>query len=332
MATTIKAIAAKAGYSQATVSRLLNNDQTLSVTAETKNKILKVANELGYWQREKKTPIKLPLALLYRVNGAEHIQDEYFAYLKKALENVIKERKLELTTFTSIKGLIAKADLYQGFLGVGTAEITEKDLQNLHQVLANGVFIDINPAPQLFDSVQPNLGLAVEDALDRLTQKGYQRIAFIGAESFNLDGASQRDIREIRFRETARLKNIKEAKVFAQGIVSVKNGYRLCQKMLQECKDNLPEALIVSSDTLSVGVLQALNEADVKVPQDIAIISINNNDVSQYMSPPLTTYNIDQTEMGKLALDMLLGRIRDPHRPNLHLEMNTNLIVRKSFS
>ena len=48
--TTIKEIALESGYSPATVSRLLNNDPNLSITADTKNKILEIANRLGYWE------------------------------------------------------------------------------------------------------------------------------------------------------------------------------------------------------------------------------------------------------------------------------------------
>ena len=57
---------------------------------------------------------------------------------------------------------------------------------------------------------------------------------------------------------------------------------------------DLPDAFIVASDALAIGVLQAFNEAGIRLPQDTAIISINNIEVSQYVSPPLTTYSIDQ--------------------------------------
>lgn len=79
--TTIKEIAAKSGFSPATVSRLLNNDSRLSVTPETKSKILKVANELGYFKkRNNVSDLKPEIALLYRVNGKEQLQDEYFSF------------------------------------------------------------------------------------------------------------------------------------------------------------------------------------------------------------------------------------------------------------
>lgn len=58
---TIKKIAEESGYSPATVSRLLNNDPNLSITADTKNKILEIANKLGYWKdhQERKFVLRL---------------------------------------------------------------------------------------------------------------------------------------------------------------------------------------------------------------------------------------------------------------------------------
>ena len=88
---TIKEIAAKAGFSPATVSRLLNNDPELSITPTTRNKIMKVANELGYWNNQKKRrqqPIRPNIALLYRVSGEEQLQDEYFAFLRNEIHGI----------------------------------------------------------------------------------------------------------------------------------------------------------------------------------------------------------------------------------------------------
>ena len=76
--TTIKEIAQESGYSSATVSRLLNNDPNLSITADTKNKILEIANKLGYWKDHQEKKIRPTIALLYRVNHEEQLQDEYF--------------------------------------------------------------------------------------------------------------------------------------------------------------------------------------------------------------------------------------------------------------
>lgn len=331
---TIKEIAERSGFSPATVSRLLNNDSKLSVTPETKSKILKVATELGYFKNQDKRirNVVSEIALLYRVNGEEHLEDEYFSFLKQRVEEVAQEEKINCTVYTDTQELINEAHLYQGFLGVGTGELTEDLLKQLHQVLPNGVFIDINPAPYLFDSVQPNLALTVKNAIDRLLNHGYDFLAYIGAESFTLDKQPQRDIREITFNEYCKIRKVPKTAVFAKGIVSVENGYALAQELVKKCGKNLPDAIVVASDTLSVGVLQYFNEVGIKVPQDIAIISINNSEVANYVSPPLTSYNIDQKALSKLAIYILKMKILDSKLPTLHLTVNTNLVIRKSFN
>lgn len=332
--TTIKEIAAKSGFSPATVSRLLNNDPRLSVTSETKSKILKVANELGYFKKNsnKVNNLKPEIALLYRVNGNEQLQDEYFSFLRNALQNVAQEKGINITLFTEVADLISQASIFQGFLGVGTAEISYKELEKLHEVLSNGVFIDINPAPELFDSVQPNLELTVQDAIKKLLAHGYTRLGYIGAESFTLDHQPQRDIREITFTEYCKTRGVKKTKVLAKGIVSVKNGYNLAKEVVDELGKDLPDAFVIASDTLSVGVLQYFNEVGIKVPKDTAVISINNSEVAKYVSPPLTSYNIDQTALSKLAISTLLMRITNSDLPRIHVTMNTDLIIRKSFN
>lgn len=327
---TIKEIADKSGFSPATVSRLLNSDPKLSVTAETKKKILKVANDLGYWQDRNK-PASYTLALLYIVNGKEHLEDQYFYYLKQNVTRIAQQKQIELTTFTDIKELIKQADHFQGFLGIGSAELTANELKILYKALPSGVFIDINPAPELFDSVQPDLSWTIEDALNRLKQKGYQTVGYLGAESFTLDHIPQRDVREITFSEYSDFLGYKNNLVMAEGIVSVKNGYHLAKKALEKW-NKLPQALIVSSDTLSVGVLQALNEAQIRIPEQMSLISINNSEIANYVFPTLSSYNIDQAELGKLAFETLINRISSPNRPQIHIMMNTKLIKRKSFN
>ncbi len=329
---TIKEIAKKSGYSPATVSRLLNNDQNLSISPSTRNKIMTVANELGYWNDHKKNsqqqPIRPNLALLYRVSGKEQLQDEYFAFLRNAIIKEVDEAGAQIEIFSNIKDLIAAADQFQGFIGVGADRVTQDQLIELHQYLPHGVFVDINPMPQLFDSVQPNLELTIQDALHRLTKAGYERIGFIGGKGLNLNNIQQADAREIAFREFTGMQGIKEAPLYVDGPFNVKNGYQLGKWVLEQSGGNLPEAFIIASDTLSVGVLQAFN---VIVPRDTVVISINNSDVAKYVSPPLTSYNINQETLSRMAINLLQDLITHPQRPHVHLTVNTDIVFRKSF-
>lgn len=325
--TTIKEIAAQSGYSQATVSRLLNNDPNLSITANTKNKILEIANNLGYWENHQEKRIKPTIALLYQVNHHEQLQDDYFNSLKEKIISIVADNKIRMKIFENIDELITEADLFQGFLGVGSDEISLASLKKLAKVLPNGVFIDTNPLPNLFDTVKPNLALTVRDAVDKLQGAGYQKIGFIGAQGQKIDLVQNRDLREVIFRAIADSSEM-ESPICLGKAFSVDEGYRLGKKI---AKDRLADAYLVASDTLSIGVLQAFNEENIRVPADVAIISINNSDVANYVSPPLTSYNINQDEMVQKAILLLTDHIMRPKRPSEEILINTNLVYRKSF-
>ena len=245
---------------------------------------------------------------------------------------MIKENGLQVQVFGRIEDLVAKAASFQGFMGVGSKRLTKEKMTMLHDALPNGVFVDINPAPDMFDSVRPNLSLTIRDALHRLTTAGYQQIGFIGGKGLNMDHIQQSDIREMAFREFTSIDdNIKEAPMFVGGPFNIENGYALGKRVLDECGDHLPAAFIVASDTLSVGVLQAFNENGVIVPRDTAVISINNSEVARYVSPPLTSYNINQETLSRMAIKLLQDLIIHPDRPHIHLMVNTSLVERKSF-
>ncbi|WP_308557138.1 LacI family DNA-binding transcriptional regulator [uncultured Lactobacillus sp.] len=328
--TTIKEIAKESGYSSATVSRLLNNDPNLSITADTKNKILEIANKLEYWKDHQEKRIRPTIALLYRVNHQEQLQDEYFTSLKEALISTVEREALQMKTYYDIDDLIAHASLFQGFIGVGAGSIDNAKLKQLHEVLPNGVFVDTNPAPDLFDSIRPNLALTVKNAIDLFIKNGYQKIGFIGGLGIKHDHIQENDIRTTVFAEYMKARG-KKGIMFVDGPFGVENGYKLGKEAIAKCKDNFPDAFLIASDTLAVGVLQAFNEENINVPKDTAILSINNSSVVKYVSPPLSSYNINQQEMIDMALTMLTNLIISPNRAHIDMCMNTNLVVRKSF-
>lgn len=336
--TTIKEIAQESGYSSATVSRLLNNDPSLSITADTKNKILEIANKLGYWKDHQEKKIRPTIALLYRVNHQEQLQDEYFTSLKQALISTVEHDALtvehdalKMKTFYDVEDLIQNASSFQGFIGVVAGPIKDSSLKKLHEVLPNGVFVDTNPAPELFDSIRPNLVLTVKNAIDLFIKNGYDRIGFIGGWGQKHNDIQEFDVRTTKFADYMKARGKSTEWMFVDGPFGVDNGYRLGKEVLAKCKDKLPQAFLIASDTLAVGVLQAFNEEKVNIPNDTVILSINNSNVVKYVSPPLSSYNINQQEMIDMALDILTNLIIKPDWAHMDVSMNTNLVIRKSF-
>ena len=86
----------------------------------------------------------------------------------------------------------------------------------------------------------------------------------------------------------------------------------------------------MASDTLAVGVLQALNEAGVQIPEQTAVFSINDISVSRYVSPPLTTFHIDIAMLCETAVDLLRTRVLEGGKITRTVFINGLPVFRKS--
>lgn len=179
---TIKEIAQRTGFSQATVSRLLNGDPTLSVREGTRRKIIQASEDLGYSMQTKRIVVPHKVALLDNEESEEALRDSYYTDLRSALERNAEQQRMEMTVFHDLDDMIARSSKFDGFMAIGADRISEKDLGRLHEAMPYGVFIDVNPAPNLFDSVQPDLQQTIHDAVAACAAKGMKRVGFIGGK------------------------------------------------------------------------------------------------------------------------------------------------------
>ena len=84
------------------------------------------------------------------------------------------------------------------------------------------------------------------------------------------------------------------------------HGYDLTRKLL---KTKRPKALLCLNDRLAFGAYQALGEAGITVPEDIALVSFDNDELASYLRPGLTTIGLPHEEMGRKAVELMLGGI-----------------------
>lgn len=148
---TIREIAEKAGFSQATVSRILNDDPSFSVKEATRQKILSTSIEMGYENvpRYQRVTIPQDIALLNNSIHDKGLQDAYFDELEVSLRRHAKDERMRVTEYNDVKSLMKDASKYAGFISIGPAPFKRNMLKRLHAVLPHGVFIDINPAPSV---------------------------------------------------------------------------------------------------------------------------------------------------------------------------------------
>lgn len=327
-------IAAATGYSKATVSRVLKGDPTFTVREETRRRILQAGNEMGYSVQGRRVGIPQDVAVLDNIDPERGLQDAYFFEIREALKAKADEHNTKLTPFPDARSLVGAGKKFDGFISIGPAPLADDDFTALSRALPHGVFIDINPAPGLFHSVRPDLQQTVLDGLDALMAAGRRRIAFVGGTGHIMGRHFyDEELRHLAYSNWAqRLGLDVDGLSYVGGAFTVENGRGLTARLIAENEDHMPDAILVAADPLAVGTLQALDAAGVRVPQDVAVVSINNQEVCQYTSPTLTSFDIDCSELAESAIlllsDSIIGRYSSCH----HVLVSTKLVARDSFA
>lgn len=324
---TVKEIAEIVGVSSAAVSRVLNYDEGISVSQETRDAIFATAEKIGYKKRVIYPKIE-NVALLYWVTHEEELEDIYYQAIHNELLKQAKKMNIHLTVVTKEEGFEAIQPNINAFVAIGW--FNRKELNRLYKICKKGVFIDTSPDEKLFDAVRPNLDSFVTQMVDYFVEKGHETLGFIGGTDRNIDTEEpSMDIREWSFRQSAQYYNrLNEDYIFIAKRYTVAEGYRLGKEMVQ--KGKIPSALCLASDTLAIGVLQALNEEGIQIPEQVSIFSINDVNVAQYVSPPLTTFHIDIPIICESALDLLRNRVLKGGKITKAVFINGIPVFRKS--
>lgn len=324
---TIKEIAKIVGVSSAAVSRVLNYDEEISVSQETRESIFAAAEKIGYKKKVIYPKIE-NVALLYWVSHEEEAEDIYYQAIHTELIKQAKKMNVQLSVVTKEDGLNTVNKDINAFLAIGW--FNREELNQIYKICKRGVFIDTSPDEKLFDAVRPNLDSFVTQIVDYFVQKGHKTIGFIGGTDRNVDtGKPSMDIREWSFRQSAKYYEcLNEDYIFIADYFKVAEGYRVGMNMVKS--GNIPSALCIASDTLAIGVLQALNEEGIQIPERVSIFSINDVNIAKYVSPPLTTFHIDVPTLCESALDLLRDRVLKGGKLTKAVFINGIPVFRKS--
>lgn len=336
---TIKDIAEHAKVSQATVSRVLNNDKTLSVSHETRERIFSIAEQMQYKpvrvQRLKKESqlSNKQIALLITASDEDELHDPYIKQVRDGVEKVCGELGLVLSPI--IRGSRIQNVSFQeieGLIVVGTIDI--EDIRHYYDLNNNIVLIN-NLLPHFCcDTVHLNFRQSMTDILTHLLQLNHTSIGFIGGSEYVYklkdpsDTTSKlKEPRSEYFESILKEKNLFNPAYIHVGEWSTSSGYEMMLKLLSQ--PDRPTACFVGSDPMAIGALRALNESGLTVPDDMAIIGFDDIEVSAYVNPPLTTVKVFTEQLGRTAVQLLLDRFEGRTVP-LHVTVGTELVIRQS--
>ncbi len=323
---TIKEIAEKAGVSIATVSRVLNYDETLNVQDETRQRIFEVADELDYKVKDRKKRRKtLKVGVLYSYSLEEELEDTYYLSVRVAIEKKIEREGYKIVRISS-KDDKEKVIGIDGIICLGT--FNHKMIERIESFQKPTVFADTVPNTDNFDAVVHDLERSVFKVMDYLREQGHRKIAFIGGYETEADGKEIVDKRTRAYRNyMSALGNLKEEYIKIGGYTP-KYGYQMMNEIL-DLKDR-PTAVFVANDSLAIGCYKAISERGLYIPDDISIVGYNDISAAKYLVPPLTTVRLHMEFMGEWVVDMLTDRLMTERDICVQTLIPTQLIVRES--
>lgn len=333
----IKDIAEQAKVSAATVSRVLNNDQTLSVSEETRERIFAIAKDIGYKPARIKRMKKendlsnQEVGLLLWSSPDDEKEDPYFSSVRRGIEKRCDELGLRVGQVVRGNNLDCHALQHlSGLIIVGSF-----DMEDVKKVFSKKNIVLVNHllGHREFDMVNLDFQQAVEDVLNHFFRLGHRSIGLIGGHEYvykmgpNKKGQTIVDARKQHFERIMREKGFFNPEFVYTGDWTTASGYEIMQQILR--KPQRPTAVFVSSDPMAIGALRALHEHGVKVPEEMAIAGFDDIEVSAYVNPPLTTVKVHPEQIGRTAVQLLLDRIEGREVP-LRVVIGTQLVVRGS--
>jgi DNA-binding LacI/PurR family transcriptional regulator len=323
-------VAARAGVSEATVSRVLNSKP--GVSDATRSTVLTALDVLGY---ERPSKLRGERARLVGLVLPE-LQNPIFPALAEVVGSLLAQNGLTPVLCTQTTGDAAEADYVDMLLeqqqvaGIMFAggHYSQADADHAHYrrlarrklpvVLINAGIDDL-PFPR----VVCDDASAVEQALDHVLSLGHRRIGLVLGQRDHQP--SVRKLEAARSFLAAAGTPLDESLV-ANGQFSLQSGQASATTLI----DRGATALVCASDPLALGAIRAARRRGLSVPGDVSVVGYDDSAFMSSVEPPLTTVRQPIEAMGRAAVASLLAQMRGEETPADELLFEPELVVRKS--
>jgi LacI family transcriptional regulator len=333
---TIRDIAAAAGVSHQTVSRVLNGKP--DVAPQTRQRVWQVIEEFGYLPSD----IARSLARRHSLTLGLVIAGLQYMGPSRTLSGIARQAEdLGYTLlFKDLPDLDSNS--VQPILNSLLARQVDGILWAVPEVGQNRQWLQdqlhVLPVPVLFLTMEARPGLpviAVDNyaggrlATMHLLEQGYRRIGHIAGP---LDWWEARQ-RKAGWEETLAAAGISEAdRHWDAGDWSSASGSEAIRRLLEQHPDM--EAVFAGNDQMALGVLQVACQEGIRVPHDLAVVGFDGLPEAAHYWPPLTTVDQGQEELGSMAVQTLVEIVKaqrqdNPPRPTA-IQLQPRLVVRKS--
>lgn len=326
---TIRDIAERAGVSINTVSRALNNKPDIS--EETRRKILKIAQELGYVKNATASSLRSKQTNIVGVIIADSANPFYAEVLKgieaasrkygyqimlmnteRVYEN--EEKAIEVLLQRRVDGLL-----------ITPVQDRSDDIKALIERKVPFVIVGRHFEELEVDEIHSDEVKGGFFATRHLIKRGRKNILVItgylfkSAAYMRLEGY-KKALKEygIPFRE----------ELIIETDIDIESGYQAMREAIEKGLEF--DAVFCYNDLLAFGAMKALKERGYRIPEDVAVVGYDDIVYSSFVCPSLTTVRIKKFEMGYEAFRMLLQRLKGRRKKRKRVILDVELVVRES--
>ena len=334
---TIKDVAARAGVSPSTVSRVISNHPRIS--EKTKREVRAAMEELGYH------PNFLARSLAKKSSEAigvhipstteEFFMNPFFPELLRGISEVAKSEGYDLLLSTSDSGKEDVRSLTRMIHGKrvdGVLLLSTRMHDPLMQVLRElsfpATFLgrpETDSGPCCISWVNNDNVQAGYTATRHLIQLGHQRIGFLGGDENLL---VTRDRLQGYHQALDEAGIPADRRLMFSSTFMEQGGYLGMMRLL--ALPDRPSAVVASDDLFAFGAMRAAGELGYKIPDDIAVVGFNNVRLTEMSNPSLTSVDVHIFELGTTAANLLIEQIRNPKQKPKSVIVPTQLVVRHS--
>lgn len=327
---TIRDIAARAGVSIATVSRVLNGKP--DVSDATREMVLRHIREDGYASNRSARGLAGGKTGLVGLT-LPYLHADYFARIVSGAAELFYEHDVRFVLCPTQHEHDREVSLLERVIH-GTTDAgffllpAESDAELLHLRRQGYPFVVVDPMVPLSDGIPVVMAAhwaGARAAVEHLITLGHQRIAAITG----VPGWVATIDRFASFRSALMTAGLPlRPEYVRQGAFNVESGYGAARELLS--LDPPPTAIVAFNDNMAVGALQAAQLLGLHVPDDLSIVGFDDIQLTELTKPTLTTVRQPLEEMGRVAAGLLWRLIEGQPLDATRLELSTRLVVRDS--
>lgn len=323
----IQKIAKLAGVSVATVSRVLNNSDT--VKDKNRDKVLEAIKASNYQPNLLARQLRTARSSMVLVLVSD-ISNPFCAEIVKGIEEQAEQNGYRILLCNSGSDINRSRSSLQLLAGKMVDGVITMDafttLTELTQLIGNMPWVQCAEYADAGDISCVGIDdvHASRQLVAHLVASGRKRIALINHDL----SYKYAQLRQQGYQQELEQRGLSWQAVSYASELSFNAGKRAMEALLSA--DTQPDAVFAVSDTLAAGAMAAIQAAGHQVPQDMAVAGFDGSELAEMISPPLTTIAQPSRDIGRTAFSLLLQKIDDPQSPTERVMMDWRLIVRAS--